>query len=309
MPIIGTIGGGGAYGRLGLNLTQRTLPVTYSLSTYQKGSNGNVWLVGSSGSTSIAYSSNGTTWTTSTINVGLKSHLGGDYNSAGPQGRFVTADGNTTVSYSITGIGSTWSSASANYSGSLASFRYTPVTGYIKKYSDSSLESSPNGSSWTIRTGALYGAYDIAYSNTITLFPAYGQDKVNYTTNATWATISQANLPSSKYWIGAAYDSVNNRFIVYDDSGNLAYSSNGTTWTQISIPTLNGYSYAASNDGGGGAFVLGGSGGYLFSKNGTTWTKQNLPSGTYYAKWDSTNNIFLLMTGSSTTYYTGTIPS
>lgn len=310
MPLIETLAGASAKGygwgatpaAGGLTLTQRTLPVTYNLIGYQKGGSSDLWLIGSAGSTSIATSSDGITWTTATASQALLSAI-----SAKPAGQYVTADGST-VRYSA--AGTTWSSATPYWTGSMTFLRYWggAVLSHFKKLTSSAAESSSAGSTWTNRSGTNYTGYDQVNNGSLFGFPAYATSYFMYTDNASWASFTQGTLPSTKNWLGGAYDSTNGKFVVFDDSGTGAYSSNGTSWTQITLPTLSGYTYASSSDGGNGCYVIGGTSGYLYSTDATTFKKITMPSGDYYAQYDSANTRFLIMKSASTTYYTGVKP-
>jgi hypothetical protein len=297
--------GFGIGSQAGLVLTQRTLPVTFNLTGVVRGGTSSNWLVGSNGSTSIATSSDGITWTTATASQALYPYAAG-----APGSTYVTVDG-TNARYSSTGA--TWTTTATYWSGAVGFIKWFPnISVYFYKRTGSAAESASSaGSTWSNRAGTGYTAYDGATNGTTTGWPTYGSQYFEYTTSGSWTSITSpgASLPSTKNWIGAAYDSTNNKFVVYDDSGVAAYSTSGTSgWTQITIPTLSGYTYSTSNAAGNGVYVLAGTGGYLYSTTGTTFEKISLGSGDHYAAYDSTNTRFLIMKGNSTTYYTGVKP-
>lgn len=292
----------------GLKLTSRTLPVTFNMNGFAKGGTSSLWFVGANGSTSAATSSDGITWTTITASRGMY------YNFAGNPGTsYVSGDGNN-IQYSSNGT--SWTLGSSYWSGSLGFMKYFPaISVYIKKLSGSAMESgNTTGVNWSNRPGTSYTAYDGSSNGNVVGWPTYGASYFEYTTTSSWTSINatSSSLPSTKNWVGTAYDSVNNKFVVFDDNVNLAYSTSGTgSWTQITRPSQSGVSYQMASDGGGGAYFLGGYDSYLYSTDATSWI--NVPmtgygSGFYYqGRWDSANSRFLIMKQNSTQYFTGTI--
>lgn len=308
-PILSARGGmsAGAYGwgaikSEGLILTPRTLPITFVMTGFQKGGSSTKWLIGN-GSTSIATSTDGITWTTATANTALEYRV-----AAKPGGNYVTASGSA-IRYSSDGI--TWTSASPYWTGPMTWLRYwggSTIQSFVQKFTSSSAASSSSGTVWNNRPGTTYTSYDQASDGNMSGMPGYGTAQWVYTNNANWTNFLTSALPATKNWISAAYDSINGKFVVLDDSGTGAYSSNGTSWTQITVPTLSGYTYAQSSDGGGGVFAFGGTDGYLYSTDGIVFKKISMPSGDYYFQYDSSYSYFLMMKLSSTTYYTAIKP-
>jgi hypothetical protein len=291
----------------GLQLTPRTLPVTFYLNGFAKGGTSSKWLVGSFSSTAAATSTDGITWTTVTASMALI------YTLAGNPGTSYVTGGGSTINRSPDGT--SWAAATPVYSGSSYWLKYFPViSAYIKSNTGSAMEyGSTNGATWTA-TSSGFTSYDASTNGTIVGFPSYNQQYFQYTNAASFPSIftTSVNLGSTKNWIGTAYDSTNNKFVCYDDTTVLAYSTSGTSsWTTISRPAFTG-TQEMSNDGGGGAYFLGGIGSYLYSTNATTWTKVDMAaygsSNYYYGRWDSANSRFLIMKNNSTQYFTGVKP-
>ena len=293
----------------GLILTPRTLPVTFNLNGFAKGGSSSLWMVGSSGSTAAATSSDGITWTTVTTSIALKDSLAGNPGSS-------YFSGNNTGTGARSNDGTSWASVTMQWSGNTGFVKYfSNISAYIRKMYGAAMEyGSTNAATWTDPSQTNYTALDAASNGTTIIWPTYGNQYIEWTSTSQWTTVNGfVSLPATKNWCGAAYDSVNNKFVVYDDTTSLAYSTSGTgSWTSATRPAQTGVGYQMSNDGGGGAYVLGGYASYLYSTNATTWINVPLSgsSGNGYitARWDSTNSRFLLMNSATTNYWTGTKP-
>jgi hypothetical protein len=252
------------------------------------------------GTTTAAYSSNGISWTASTLPSG-----GGWISVCYGNGMFVAvAASGTATAYSTNGINwtaSTQPSSSGSNSVVYGNGLFVAISGASAGNSTAAMYST-NGINWTATTlpssnpwsivsyggGMFVAVAGYGTSNTVA---AYSSNGVNWTATT---------LPSSSYWYSVTYG--NGVFVAVAYAGTAAaYSTNGINWTASTLPVS---SIWWSVTYGNGLFVAVSGGpssstAAASSSNGINWTASTLPSNSGWSGVCYGNGLFAAVVQSS----------
>jgi hypothetical protein len=212
-------------------------------------------------SNSVAYSTNGATWTVTTLPSNDDSTESNWVDIAYGNGRYVAiSDSSAMAAYSFNGA--TWYKSNLPATYEWSSIGYGQGVFYVTSLGDAAA-SSPDGVTWTLRDGS-YAPFDItatakdtntAYAETATL------------TSGTWG---------DAIWTGTKFVAVG-----YSGSAGLvATSATGASWTNATLPTVSStfeYTTVAYNGTNQYVAIIGGGGGtrnIATSPDAVTWTGQ-----------------------------------
>jgi len=257
--------------------------VTYGNNRFVAGGNG-----------SMAYSTNGTTWTGSTGNSNMIVY-GITYGS-----QFVAVGNNNSagvINYSTDGsswnnvIDTTFTTSRINdvtYGGG----RYVAVGGSIDD--NGQMAYSTNGTSWTAVTNTTFGT---SYINGIAYgankFVAVGSNgKMAYSTNGTtWTAVTDSKFSTSTiYGITYGGSSGKEKFVAVGEN-NIAYSTDGITWTRATSGYYGGGILSRGLNRiawGGNKFIAVASAGVmLYSLDGINWARIDGGTGTGRTQFDT----------------------
>ena len=234
---------------------------------------GNLWVAVGSGTNTIAYSSNGTTWTGITLRTIFASN---GFSVAWNGTLWVAVGFGNTHSIAYSSNGTTWTglgtSIFGNYGGIGVAWNGTLwVAGGGGGLN--SLAYSSNGTTWTgLGTSIFaYYVYGVAWNGTLWVAVGGGTHSIAYSSNGTtWTGITGTSIFGS-YGRGVAW---NGTLWVATGSGTntIAYSSNGTTWTGLGTSAFETYGYGVAWNGTLWVAVGKGTNTIAYSSNGTTWT-------------------------------------
>ena len=232
------------------------------------------------GGNTIAYSSNGTTWTAVNNSTSI----------FGRQGTGVASNGTSWVAVGYGAYGATnriaYSSNGTTWTGVGASIFANYVFGVAWNRSlwvavgggPNSLAYSSNGTTWTGLGTSIFGSdgagYGVSSNGTLWVAVGQGTNSIAYSSNGTiWTGITGTSIfgtygkcvaGNGTLWVAVGYG-----------TDSIAYSSNGTTWTGITAKTIfgtrgqgvawNGTLWVAVGAGTGTNSIA-------YSSNGTTWT-------------------------------------
>jgi len=251
----------------------------------------NRFVAGGTGSSGIAYSTSGTTWTTSTGNsnflvkgitygtqfIAVGYYSGGviNYSSDGTSWNNVTTTTfNTSNIYDVAYGGGT----------------------YVAVGDDGKIAYSTNGTTWTAVADSTFGTsriYGITYG--AGKFVAVGNSgKIAYSTNGTtWIAVTDSKLSTSTIK-GITYGGTSGKEKFIAVAGSLgscyfAYSTDGVTWTSVSqflsVSSLGGLNRVVW---GGNKYVAVADTGVMFySTDGTYWTKIDGGTGSGKSQFDT----------------------
>jgi len=254
--------------------------------------------------TANAYSTNGITWSASTL-PSADFWYGITYGN----GYFVAiATGTTAAAYSTNGT--TWTASTMPSSAGWTAVTYglvgaTPTYVAVANGPTTAAASSTNGTTWTARTMPSSSNWSgVTYGNGYFVAIATGTTAGAYSTNGT--TWTATTMPSSSNWYSTAYGLIGatNYYVAvaYNTTAG-AYSTNGTSWTASTMPNNNWQSVTYGN----GKFVAVayGTTAGAYSTNGTTWTATTMPSNTAWQSVTyglvSTTGYFVAVSQSGTT--------
>jgi hypothetical protein len=212
-------------------------------------------------SNSVAYSTNGATWTVTTLPSNDDSTESNWVDIAYGNGRYVAiSDSSAMAAYSLNGA--TWYKSNLPGIYEWSSIGYGQGVFYVTSLGDAAA-TSPDGITWTLRDGS-YGSFDItatsqntntAYAETATL------------TSGTWTDV---------IWTGTQFVAVG-----YSGSAGLvATSATGASWTNATLPTVSTtyeYTTVAYNGSNQYVAIIGGNTGtrnIATSPDAITWTGQ-----------------------------------
>jgi hypothetical protein len=314
--------------------------VTWTASTFAAGSTaiayggGKFVTVQGGGSRNSAYSiNNGGAWTVVQLPTNNDSSNSNWVDIAYGNGRFVAiADNAAQAAYSLNGIAWTRSVLPNIYEWS--SIQYGQGVFYVTSYGSDAV-SSPDGVTWTVRDGkytsvtvtstskdttaATYTARTLPSTSywtdviwTGTKFVAIGHDNsaaivgATSTDGMTWSALTMPSV--SAYTASAlAFNGTNKYVGLIQDSRNIVYSADGTTWlsTLNAIPTTGGWSdmtYGADKFVG----ISGSQNRTAYSFDGVTWLNGTIsPSSTEYTSIAygnvGANTYYVVVSGSSGT--------
>ena len=247
------------------------------------------------GSNRIAYSTNGTTWTTSS---GFSNFLVKGITYGGTQ--FVAVgyySNGGLINYSSDG--KSWNNVATTSFGTSDINNVAYGGGrYVAVGEDGKIAYSTNATSWTAVTASTFGEsdiYGVTYGNG--KFVAVGENgKMAYSTDGTkWTAIDSTTFPPAYPINGVTYGgaSGNEKFIAVGDSVlgyQIAYSTDGETWTKISQSIYSDNFTASLNrvKWGGNKFVAVASQGVMYySTDGTYWGKIEGGTGTGKSQFDN----------------------
>ena len=257
------------------------------------------------GTSAGSYSTNGTTWTASTMpaNTNWTSVA---YGSISGVGYFVAVSAASNYgAYSTNG--STWTSSST--SGSAPSFQsvtYGNGRFVAVAAGDSTVANSTNGTTWTSGSVTAYNWLGVGYGliGATGYYVAVSNSGFSaYSTNGTsWTTFS-ASVNTRSIANG------NNLFVspAFSSSTGL-YSTTATSWSTMTMPSSGGYygiTFGSNN------FVAVGntSTASAYSTNGTTWTAITLPSSVSWYSVTYGNGYFVTVANGSSTGAYSVLPA
>jgi hypothetical protein len=247
---------------------------------------------------SLAYSTDGITWTAVANSTFSKTTSLSGYENvqkiAWGNGKFVAVATNGAMAYSSDGI--TWAAvANSTFGSGILSYIKAIAWGNGKFVAvGTSVAYSPDGVTWTAVTNHTFGTTPIqaiAYGNG--KFVAAGGGKMAYSSDGiTWSAV--ANSPFSNLITVNSIACDNGKFVAvgfgqWQNGGKIAYSSDGITWTAVAenknpfyYPYTQGDEYNVYADSaaniravayGNGKFVAVSYGGKTaVSSDGSTWT-------------------------------------
>ena len=241
-----------------------------TISSEGRGRGGNFVLLPIATSNTGYYSTNGTTWLTSTLpsSAAWRAVATGDISNVS----YVVAlgtTGTTTAAYSTDG-GATWTGSTIPQTSAVTSVAFGGGR-FVAVRSDSATPLvSTNGTTWANGANPLPGSTNwqsITYGKGRFFAVASGGTASAYSLDGiTWTA---AALPSTSTWNSIAFG--NNVFVALSVAGNLAISSNGTSWTPVAgTITADEVGY------GQGTFVATSNAtsvAYWKSQDGLTWTQ------------------------------------
>ena len=220
-----------------------------------------------------AYSTNGTTWTASTM------PSSGDWVSvAYGNSRFVAiATGGTGAGYSLNGT--TWTAATLPSSSTWKKVRYGNGMFYAVAQGQVAA-SSPDGLTWTARS------------------TTHASVTVTATAENIIGSFSDGTLPSSAYWTDMVTAGSTKIVAVGNDGSAVGYaavSTNGTSWSALTIPSTAGWEFTSVAYNGTNKYVvfINNDRDVVGSSDGVTWTVQNT---------NGTNNLPVARTWSTSIY-------
>ena len=239
----------------------------------------NKFVAVASSTTKAAYSTDGITWTESTLpsSASWRSIAYGD-------GKFVTLGYNSTkVAYSEDGIN--WTASSLPSSANWTSITYGNDKFVTVGFNSTKAAYSEDGITWTEVTMPLSAYWQsVTYGDgkfvAITGGPSYSRNIAAYSTDGiTW---TQTTLPASDRWTSVTYG--DNKFVaVASSSAKVAYSTDGITWTESKISS-SAYWRAVTYGDNKFVAVVNNSAKVAYSTDGITWTEVTMPSA---AQWYS----------------------
>jgi hypothetical protein len=232
---------------------------------------GNLWVGVGRVTNSIAYSSDGTTWT------GLGTSVFGSYGyDIAWNGTLWVAVGRGTNTLAYSSNGTTWTgitgtSIFSKYGSSIA---WNGTLWVAVGNETNTIAYSSNGTTWTGLGITIFGSYGlgVAWNGTLWVAGGGGTNTLAYSSNGTtWTGLGKSVFGSYGYgiaWNGTLWVAVG------DGTNNLAYSSNGTTWTGITAKTVfSNYGFRVAWNGS--LWVAVGNGNthtFAYSNDGLTWT-------------------------------------
>ena len=222
----------------GINWFTVTLPLNAGWGGIAYGNGHFVTVAGGPG-TFAAYSTNGTTWTNSTL-PSSQIWVDAAYGLVGATPYFVAiAQTSAVAAYSTNAT--TWSSATLPSSTNWTSVTYG--NGYFVAVTGATTAGaySTNGTTWTASTGTATFSQDVAYGlvgSTPTFVAVFNPTSAYSTNGSSWNAMT---MPGSSNFAGVAFG--NGYFVATGYGGSVgAYSTNGTTWTANNI-IISGASY------------------------------------------------------------------
>lgn len=244
------------------------------------GWNGTVFVGNYENTALAAYSTDGITWTNSTMASSaywypMQGVVGGNYITAAYAASTTnyTSNGSTWTSGSMPSSANWYVSCSNHLTG--ASARVMFVTRLETKVAITS-----NGSSWT-QYSTLPSTYDwqgVGFSNTggsgTWMVCESGGNHGAYSTNngASWTAITMPATSAGSAWVGGN----GSRWLANGASLTYYYSdNNGSTWTTGTLPSISNPTAVNWN---GKIWVIAGNDRALTSPDGITWTQRNYPS-------------------------------
>jgi len=260
-------------------------------------------------SNSVAYSTNGISWTVTTLPANDDSSESNWVDIAYGNGRFVAiADSSAMAAYSFNGA--TWYKSNLPSISEWSSISYGQGVFYVTSLGDAAA-SSPDGVTWTLRDGSFL-PIDITSTNA----------------NSIPASTTARTLPSASTWQDVLWDGSKFVAIGYTTATSLgayATSTDGATWTGGTIAQSGGnweYTCLAYNGTNQYVALIGGNGGnndIATSANGTTWstTANALPANSFWKQviWDGSKYVAIradsanIATSANGTSWTGSAVS
>jgi hypothetical protein len=252
-----------------------------------------VWVAIAQNSNKAAYSSDGITWTESTLPTTAV------WNAIGfGNGNFVAYANDTNIPIRSTDNGVTWANVNPNVA--TVEIRGLAYGGgiWVATGPSGSFYSTDNGSVWAT-TSSLGGANDVAYSPSLGMFVAIratGGIYIAYSFNGSfWTNTITQSILSFVVW-------GSDKFVAIATNQSYYYTStSGQSWTPRSLPISEVW---ASLSYGNGTFVIiaENSTVALVSNDGITWTVKTMPSAVSWTSlaYGDTDNKFVAISGNST---------
>lgn len=298
-PIIGMIAS--SIAKLGLGTTWfQSTPSTGMNRMKGVGWNGTVFVGNYENSTGAAYSSDGISWTNSTMASNayyypMQGVIGGNYVTGAYASNVTnyTANGTAWTAGTMPSSANWYVSCSNHLTGANARVMFSTRL-------ETKIAITSNGSSWT-EYSTLPSTYDwqgIGFSPTggsgTWMVCESGGTHGAYSTNngATWTSITMPATSAGSGWVAGN----GSRWIV-NGTGTTAYYSdnNGTSWTSITIPVVNSASAIGWN---GKTWLIAAWDAALTSLDGITWTKRsfspNINTGRDLTYGGANNNTWVL---------------
>jgi hypothetical protein len=232
---------------------------------------GNLWVAVGEGTNSIAYSSNGTTWT------GLGTACFGNYGGMGVAWNGIrwVAVGSGTDSIAYSSNGTTWTGLGKDIFGSYGKgVAWNGTLWVAVGLGSNTIAYSSNGITWTGLGKTIFSnrGYRVAWNGTlwVAVGTGTGTNSIAYSSNGTtWTGLGTGIFENNGYgvaWNGTLWVAVGN------GANSIAYSSNGTTWTGLGEAVFSSVGYGVAWNGTLWVAVGQGSNNIVYSSNGTTWT-------------------------------------
>ncbi len=206
--------------------------------------------VESSGNDTIAYSTDGINWSSSTMGVGVnKSNL--IYSSVGDF--FIIGRGDMSTSYYTSPTGVTWTARTLPSSGEWKFSVANNILFATNASYNTNGATSTNGTSWTAITFPTdQNWYKVVHANGVYVATTrYGGPSATSTNGSTWTLRTSPTPPTGGSYadtvaVGGVF------LVVYSNTGSIAQSTDGINWRyQSSSPGVNvgnGYLAIAGNE-------------------------------------------------------------
>jgi hypothetical protein len=247
------------------NWSQLTLPVSTSSGGNAVAFLNGRFLVGTSNSAGVNYSTDGITWSAGTgMTVGPRAFAYG-------ASTWVSLNGSTSTFTSTDGIA--WTArtiASGTWTGCAFG-----ASLFVAVSSSGTVYSSPDGITWTARTAPnAYAWSSVAWNGSLFVAVARSGTGNRVMTSPDGITWTARTTPADLEWASVSWFA--SKWVAIASAANgvgLMTSTDGITWTQGQIPDLGNASNALTAQANDGTNLMTVSGSWpLESTNGTTWT-------------------------------------
>ena len=239
-----------------------------------------------------AYSTDGITWTASTMS-GYRRWYSVTYGN----GKFVAVvyNNSNVAAYSTDGI--TWTTSTLPSSADWYSVTYGDGKFVAVSSGSSKAAYSTDGVTWTASTLPIAAFWDsVTYGNGKFVAVSEGSSTNNAAYSTDGITWTSSTLPSSTtYWQSATYG--DGKFVaVARNSNAAAYSTDGITWTSSTLPSSADWRVTYGSNG---KFVAvsSGSSKAAYSTDGVTWTASTMPENNYWGSATYGNGKFVAIVG------------
>jgi Collagen triple helix repeat (20 copies) len=289
----------------GINWTRYTLSNSYGTIAY---GNGKYVMAAESGK--IAYSTNGTSWTETTISwpdsyTNAVSFGDGVFVLASTEtdAAAYSADGIAWTRVTLPGVGRFWHTLKPSAGDAAVSGKII-----IAGYGSLILESSDSGVTWsTFHVPSTYSGGTATYSNGVFLGASSSSSSYTFISNdgINW---SRQTMPSSQVWVAGSYNPTTKKYAFVGKNTNIVTynSSSSPTWATATLPSSQAWSEITySSDLGVYLVSAVGSTTAAISSNLSSWTSVTLPAAPS-APINSVDGLFYLFVDNSATGYYST---
>ena len=287
----------------GTNWTRYSVSNSYGTIAY---GNGRYVMAAEAGK--IAYSTNGTSWTETTISwpdsyTNAVSFGDGVFVLASTESDAAaySTDGVAWTSVKLPGVGRFWHTLKPSAGDTVPSGKII-----IAGYASLILESSDSGVTWsTFHVPSTYSGGTATYSNGVFLGAAGSASTYTFISNdgINW---SRQTMPSSQTWVAGAYNPTTKKYVfAAKNTSTIAYNSaESETWSTATLPSSQAWSEVTySSDLGVYLVSAVGSTSAAISTNLSSWTSVTLPVAPSSPIHSVDGTFYLFVDNSATAYY------